>query len=103
IPVLALEEEGSGAAEKVRAAVLRAIEEDRSEAVILGCAGMADLTAWLTRETGVPVLDGVACAVKAVEGLVGLGLTTSKTCGYAWPRAKTYTGDFARFAPTDRR
>jgi len=103
IPVLALEEEGSGAAEKVREAVLRAIEEDRSEAVILGCAGMTDLTAWLTKETGVPVLDGVACAVKMVEGLVSLGLGTSKTGGYAWPRAKTYTGDFSKFAPTEQR
>ncbi len=102
IPVLALEEEGSDAREKVRAAVMRAIEEDRSEAVILGCAGMADLTAWLTRETGVPVLDGVACAVKMVEGLVSLGLGTSKTGGYAWPRPKTYTGDFSRFAPKAR-
>ncbi len=102
IPVLALEEEGSGAAEKVRAAVMHAVEEDRSEAVILGCAGMADLTAWLTRETGVPVLDGVASAVKMVEGLVGLGLGTSKVGGYAWPRPKNYTGDFARFAPAAR-
>jgi allantoin racemase len=103
IPVLALEEEGSGAKEKVRAAVLRAVEEDRSEAVILGCAGMADLTAWLTRETGVPVLDGVACAVKMVEGLVSIGLGSSKVGGYAWPRPKTYTGDFAAYAPTERR
>ena len=102
IPVLALEEEGSDAAEKVRAAVLRAVEEDRSEAVILGCAGMADLTAWLTKETGVPVLDGVACAVKMAEGLVSLGFGTSKVGGYAWPRAKTYTGDFSKFAPTER-
>lgn len=102
IPVLALEEEGSGAAEKVRAAVMRAVEEDRSEAVILGCAGMADLTTWLTKETGVPVLDGVACAVKMVEGLVGLGLGTSKVAGYAWPRPKDYTGDFSPYAPTSR-
>jgi allantoin racemase len=103
IPVLALEEPGGAAAEKVRAEVLRAVDEDRAEAVILGCAGMADLTAWLTRETGVPVIDGVAAAVKMVEGLVGLGLTTSKVGGYAWPRAKTYTGDFARYAPGERR
>jgi len=102
IPVLALEEEGSEAAEKVRMAVLRAVEEDRSEAVILGCAGMADLTAWLTKETGVPVLDGVACAIKMVEGLVSLGLGSSKVGGYARPRPKVYTGDFAPFAPTGR-
>ena len=102
IPVLALEEGGSGAAEKVHAAVLRAIGEDRSEAVILGCAGMADLTAWLTKETGVPVLDGVASAVKMVEGLISLGLKTSKIGGYDWPRPKAYAGDYAKFAPTPR-
>lgn len=99
IPVLALEEEGSGAAEKVREVVLHAVETDRSEAVILGCAGMADLTAWLTKETGVPVLDGVVCAVKMVEALVSIGVGSSKVGGYAWPRAKTYTGDFAQFSP----
>ena len=102
IPVLALEEEGSDAREKVQAAVLRAIKEDNSEAVILGCAGMADLTAWLTKETGVPVLDGVACAIKMVEGLVSLGLKTSKVSGYAWPRPKTYTGEFSKYAPKPR-
>ena len=43
IPVLALEEDGKAAAEKVRAEVLAAIEEDGAEAVLLGCAGMTDL------------------------------------------------------------
>lgn len=102
MPVLALEEEGSDAARRVRDVVLQAVEQDRSEAVILGCAGMADLTAWLTKETGVPVIDGVACAVKMVEGLVGIGLRTSKVGAYDWPRPKDYTGDFAPFAPTSR-
>lgn len=101
IPVLALEEEGSDARERVRDAVIRAVKEDQSECVILGCAGMADLTTWLTKETGVPVLDGVACAVKMVEGLISLGLGSSKVGGYAWPRAKSYTGDFAPYAPRE--
>ena len=70
--------------------------------LVLGCAGMADLTAWLSRETGVPVIDGVAAAVKMIEALVGLGVQTSKVGGYTWPRAKPYTGDFARYAPADR-
>ncbi len=102
IPVLALEEKGGDAAMRVRDVVMNAVEQDHAEAVILGCAGMADLTTWLTKETGVPVIDGVACAMKMVEGLVGLGLQTSKVGAFAWPRAKTYTGDFAPFAPTDR-
>ncbi|MCA0851260.1 aspartate/glutamate racemase family protein [Salipiger thiooxidans] len=88
IPVLALEEEGSGAREKVRDEILRAIEEDNCEAVVLGCAGMADLVDWLSAETGIPVIDGVTVAVKMVEALVGAGLKTSKISGYATPNEK---------------
>lgn len=88
IPVLALEEPGGSARLRVRDEVTRAVREDRCEAVILGCAGMADLTAWLTKETGVPVIDGVAVAVRMVEALVGAGLSTSKVGAYARPLAK---------------
>ena len=42
----------------------RAIQEDHAEAIVLGCAGMADLAAELSREHGLPVIDGVAAAVK---------------------------------------
>ena len=83
LPVLALEDEGNEAREKIRDEILRAIAEDRCEAVLLGCAGMADLTDWLSDETGIPVIDGVVCAVKMVEALVGAGLATSKVGGYA--------------------
>lgn len=88
IPVLALEEEGGGARAQVRAEVALAIEQDRSEAVILGCAGMADLTAWLSEETGVPVIDGVVAGVKMIEALVGGGFKTSKVGAYAAPIPK---------------
>ena len=99
IPVLALEEDGNAAAEKVRAEVLAAIEEDQAEAVLLGCAGMTDLAATLTAETGVPVIDGVAAAVKFAEALVGLGLKTCKRGAFAEPRPKDYTGRYAAYAP----
>jgi allantoin racemase len=102
IPVLALEEPGSAAQAQVRAMVLSAVAEDRAEAVLLGCAGMADLAATLSREAGVPVLDGVACAVKLVEALLGLGLATSKAGAYGWPQPKPYRGAFAACAPAAR-
>ena len=66
----------------------RAIAEDRCESVILGCAGMADLTVWLSAETGVPVIDGVVAGVKMIEALIGAGITTSKVGAYASPREK---------------
>jgi allantoin racemase len=97
--VLDFEEEGPEAAERLREEVRRAIEEDDAEAVLLGCAGMADLAERFTRDFGLPVIDGVAAAVKLVEALVGLGLKTSKVGGYAAPLPKAYSGDFAKYRP----
>ncbi|MBY5988807.1 aspartate/glutamate racemase family protein [Roseovarius atlanticus] len=88
IPVLALEEPGSNARIQVRDEILRAIEEDRCEAVVLGCAGMSDLVEWLSEETGIPVIDGVSVATKFAEALVGAGLKTSKIGAYATPNPK---------------
>ena len=81
----------------------RAIGDDRAEAIVLGCAGMADLAADACREHGLPVLDGVACAVRLCESLVALGLGTSKRGGYQVPRGKSFAGIFAPFSPTGRR
>ena len=77
----------------------RAIDVDRAEAIILGCAGMTALAAMLAAELGLPVIDGVVAGVKLVEALVGLGLKTSKRGGYAKPLAKPYKGLLEPFAP----
>jgi len=66
---------------------------------VLGCAGMADLAATLSRKFGIPVIDGVAAAVKQAEALVGLKLTTSRRGAYAFPAAKSYAGMLEAFAP----
>lgn len=100
IPVLDLEVPGSNASEKISAEIERALSEDGAEAIVLGCAGMADLAGRLSNRHGVPVLDGVACAVKFAEALAGLGLKTSKAGGYAAPREKPYSGIYAAFSPT---
>ncbi len=66
---------------------------------MLGCAGMADLTASLRQEFGVPVIDGVAAAVKQAESLIAQGLLHGQTRRLCEPRYKTYGGDLSRFAP----
>ena len=99
LPVLALEDSKSGAYAKILSECRLALREDRSGAIVLGCAGMADLCTNLSQELGVPVIDGVAAAVKFVEALVSLGLGTSKHGDYAAPIPKKYTGAFAGFAP----
>jgi allantoin racemase len=99
VPVLALERKDGAAVARIEAEIAKALAEDRAEAIILGCAGMTDLAASLAAKFGVPVIDGVAAAVKLVEALVGLGLRTAKIGGYAAPLAKSYRGAMADFAP----
>src|SRR5271166_721319 len=53
----------------------------------------------LERKSGVPVIDGVACAVSLAEALVRVGLKTSKRNAYAAPLAKVFAGEFAKFSP----
>ena len=86
--MLALEDPSSDAGQRIRKEIAAAIEQDGAQAVVLGCAGMADLTEWLTRESGVPVIDGVVAAVRLVEALAGGGYRTSKVGAYQPPRAK---------------
>ncbi|MER8663373.1 aspartate/glutamate racemase family protein [Mesorhizobium sp. M1148] len=99
IPVLSLEDAASGAVEKLRAEIARAIAEDRAEAIVLGCAGMADLAHRLQQEFDLPVIDGVGAALKQAEALVALGLSTSKRGSYASPLAKPYRGVLKSFSP----
>ena len=99
IAVLSLEDPNSGARDRLRNEIVRAIAEDNAEAIVLGCAGMADLARTLSHEFGMPVIDGVGAAVKQAEALVALGLSTSKRGTYAPPLAKRYEGALSQFAP----
>ncbi|MGY4316626.1 Asp/Glu/hydantoin racemase [Bradyrhizobium sp. JR3.5] len=96
--MLDLEKPGSGARPKLEAEIARALEKG-ADAIVLGCAGMADLAHELSAQFGVPVVDGVAAAVKQAEALAGLKLTTSRRGAYASPVAKRYSGLLEGFAP----
>jgi allantoin racemase len=62
-----------------------ALEHDAAEALVLGCAGLTDLVEPLREALGVPVVEGVAAAVRLVEGLLAQGLSTSRAVSYAEP------------------
>lgn len=102
LEVLKLEDEHSDARRIITEECRRARDEDGAGAIVLGCGGMADLTASIQQEIGIPVIDGVVAAVKFVEALVGLGLGTSKHGDLAYPLAKSYSGAFAHLAPQSR-
>jgi allantoin racemase len=96
VPVLRLEDPDSDA----RALVVeecRAVLAGGADAVVLGCAGMADFCAEVSRAVGAPVVDGVAAATVLAESLVRLGLTTGRLGEYAPPPAKPMTGLLAGF------
>ena len=72
--------------ESMAEAAEQALHRDAAEAIILGCAGLADLVAPLTERLGVPVVEGVAAAVGLVDSLLAQQLTTSRASTYAAPQ-----------------
>ncbi|MEP9374765.1 aspartate/glutamate racemase family protein [Mesorhizobium sp. KR1-2] len=95
VPVLDLEDEEEAIGVAFLEAARHALDEDHAEAIVLGCAGLTNLVEPLTRELGVPVIDGVMAGLKMAEGLVMLGLGTSKRSSFAYPPAKNLTGPFS--------
>ncbi|POM24948.1 Asp/Glu/Hydantoin racemase [Actinomadura rubteroloni] len=95
VPVLELDSPSARAAVLDRCAA--ALATDRSDVLVLGCAGMTELTGAISAKLGVPVVDGVAAATKLVESLVALGLRTSTHGEYAPPPPKPQAGLLAEF------
>lgn len=89
IPVLDLETNPM-AMKLVTEACREAVEQDGSDAVVLGCAGMADMCGHISAEIGVPVVDGVTAATLTVQSLVTMGLRTGKRGEFAAPPPKEY-------------
>ncbi len=95
--VLDFEADPEKGMEMLRQESRRAIEEDHAEAILLGCAGMAEFADDLEKELGVPVIDGVVAGVKFAEAIVDLGKTTSKFKTYKFPEKKKFIGPLASF------
>lgn len=98
IPVLDLEHDADCAYQQILAEARLAKEEDQIGAIVLGCAGMADLVKRLSAEIGLPVIDGVSAAVTLAESLVSLGLHTCKSGDLAAPPPKLFSGRFADYS-----
>lgn len=59
-----------------------AIEEDGAEVIVLGCAAMTGLDIPLQEKLGIPVLDGIVCALIVASGLAKYGVSISKVRRY---------------------
>ncbi|MGF6772069.1 allantoin racemase [Paraburkholderia sp. GAS199] len=100
VAVLDLDKPGSAARRIILDECRRALAEDGSDAIVLGCAGMAELCAEIEDALGAPVIEGVTAALKWTEALVALRLATAKRGDYARPLAKRYDGALESFSPT---
>lgn len=98
VPVLALEDPASGALQKLIAEARLAVAEDGVDALVLGCAGMADMLAEVRAAVPVPVVDGVAAGVGLVADLARMGLRPSRQGEFAPPLPKPYRGLMEGFA-----
>jgi allantoin racemase len=90
LSVLDCERDPSAAEREIVKAAKVAVAEDGAEAICLGCAGMGPLDKAVQAQVGVPVLDGVACAVKLVESVLDYGLTTSRVAAFKEPEQKEF-------------
>ncbi|MDB2478284.1 aspartate/glutamate racemase family protein [Alphaproteobacteria bacterium] len=99
VPVLDLENISSENLDKLNKVIQDTMENDNAEAIILGCAGMADLASNLEIKHKLPVIEGISSAVVLAESLVNLKIKTSKVGSYALPRKKEYMGYLNKFKP----
>lgn len=68
--------------ERLLEAAKTAIKEDLAEVIVLGCAGYSGLDKKIQNEVGIPVLDGVICALIIATGLVKYKVSISKIRRY---------------------
>jgi allantoin racemase len=88
MPVLEMDANPEEAKKRIMELARTAVEEEGTEVIILGCAGLAGYAEDVERELGVVVLDPTAVAFKLTEAMVDLGLRHSKVRRYARPPEK---------------
>ncbi len=92
IPVLEIDKDPGVAIKALTQASKIAIQQDGAEVICLGCAGMVGLDKPMEEELGVPVVDGVVCAVKLAEAVFDYGLKMSKVKAFKKPGPKEFVG-----------
>jgi allantoin racemase len=90
LSVLDCELDPERAVRELTAAAQAAVADDEAEAILLGCGGMGALDEKISAQLDVPVIDGLVCAVKLLEGLHDYGLKTSRAAAFKEPEPKPF-------------
>ncbi|GAA4072929.1 aspartate/glutamate racemase family protein [Microbacterium laevaniformans] len=108
IPVLALEKPDEHTLARIERECRAALDPpavgasgasgDPVDAIVLGCAGMADLCAQLSARVDAPVIDGVAAAVGLAIGMARMGVRTGGRGEYAPPPVRKHPRNDASIA-----
>ena len=64
--------------DKLLQAARDSVQKDGAEVIVLGCAGLTGMDKSMEKDLGIPVLDGIVCALIIASGLVKYGVSTSK-------------------------
>lgn len=80
--VLGVASDAAGTLRDLTLLLDRAVQEDGAEVVILGGAVTAGMARELNQKSPVPVLDGVACAVRQAVALAGLAPAKPRSGSY---------------------
>lgn len=94
LPVQALEETNARCRDLLLHECRQAAAQDGIDAIVLGCAGMADLAQELSDAIGLPVIDGISAGIQLLEGLVHQKLRPAKRIDHAYPTPKTALGPY---------
>ena len=86
--VLEMDSDSVKAKSRILALARKAVDEDRAEVIVLGCAGLAGYSEEIERELGVVVLDPTSVAFKIAEAMADLGLHHSKAGRFSYPPVK---------------
>jgi allantoin racemase len=87
IPVLELRQNMDSTKNRMIEESQKAIEEDKSDVVVLGCMSMAfmEVSYEMQKVLGIPVVNPAFVSLKVLEGLVSANLTQSKKA-YPFPK-----------------
>lgn len=88
MPVLEMDANPEEAKARILKLARQAVEQDGTEVVILGCAGLAGYAEDIEKELGIVVLDPTSVALKLAEALVDMGVKHSKVGRFKVPPVK---------------
>jgi len=93
LSVLDLETDPATTMETLVKAGRRAVDRQSAEVLLLGCSGMCGYKTELEQTVDVPVINPVAAAVTAVEGMIAQDLVQSHSGLWARPPEKELRGE----------